>query len=334
MKKQVIGLTMALAMTACLATAASAKDQKFVGISFPSTLIDRWPKEAEYMKEGLEALGYRAEIQYADEDDNKQYQQCDNFISQGADLLVVCAVDTASATQIVEAAHAEGVQVVSYCRVIENCAPDAYTGEDNPMCGVLQGQYVVDHVDSGNVIVVGGSPIDNNGRMYHDTAVETIQPLVDDGSYNIVADQWAKNWDGSIAMEIVENALTLCDNDVQAVICPNDIEAGGAIEALAAQGLAGKVVVTGGDGELAAVKRILDGTQTMTIFKDSKKIADASVVLLDSMLKGEEPAFDGTVNTGTDDIPAVLVDMTVVDKDNVREVFIDGGIYTEEEVNQ
>ena len=313
--------------------AEEAGEQKFVGISFPSTLVDRWPAEAEYLKSGLEALGYKAEIQYADEDANKQYTQCDNFISQGADVLVVCAVDTVSAAQIVETAHNEDVAVFAYCRLLENCAPDGFIGENNAMVGTLQGGYIAENVEKGNIIVVGGSPADSNGILYHDKGLEAIQAKVDSGDYTIVADQYCDGWDPAIALANVENALTQCGNDVAAVLCPNDGLAGGAIEALAAQGLAGKVVVTGGDGELAAAKRIMAGTQSMTVFKDSKMITGAGVEALDAFLSGKQPAYNGVLNNGTADIDAVLVDMIVVTKDNIKEIFIDGGIFTEAELN-
>ena len=202
------------------------------------------------------------------------------------------------------------------------------------MVGVMQAQYVLDNVDSGNIIVIGGSPSDNNGILYHDTALETIQDKVDSGDYNIVLDQMCDGWDPAVALSNVENALTQCDNDVAAVICPNDGLAGGAVEALTAQGLAGDVIVTGGDGELAAAKRIMAGTQSMTVFKDSKIIAQVAVDAIDQYFKtGEKPT--GTVANDVDEnIPAALADMVVVTKDNLQEKFIDGGVFTEEELAQ
>jgi|LSQX01.1.fsa_nt_gb D-xylose transport system substrate-binding protein len=330
--KSILAVVLVAVLVFAIVACDKKSEQKFVGISFPSTLVDRWPAEAEYLKNGLEELGYRAEIQYADEDANKQYTQCESFISQGVDLLVVCAVDTVSAAQIVETAHNEGVKVFAYCRLLEKCVPDGFIGEDNDMVGTLQGRYIAENVDKGNIIVVGGSPADSNGILYHDKGVEAIQAKVDSGDYTIVADQFCNNWDPAIALANVENALTQCGNDVAAVLCSNDGLAGGAIEALAAQGLAGKVVVVGGDGELAAAKRILAGTQSMTVFKDSKLIAGTGVKALDAFLKGEKPAYNGVLDNGTAEIDAVLVDMIVVTKDNIKEIFVDGGVFTEAEL--
>ena len=311
---------------------AAAEDEKFIGIMFPSTLVDRWPAEAEALKSGFEELGYKAEIQYGNEDATLQVKHAENFLSQGVDVLVICAVDTISAATIVEMGQAEGVPVIAYCRMIENCEPDAFVAEDNDMVGVMQGQYIVDNVDSGNIIILGGAATDSNGLLYRAKGVEVLQDKIDSGDYVVVADQYCDAWDPSEALKHVENALTQCGNDVAAILCPNDGLAGGAIEALAAQQLDGKVVVTGGDGELAAAKRILAGTQSMTVFKDSKKIAAAAVSVIDAMLKGEEPSFNGTKNNGTVDVPAMLVDMTVVTQDNIQEIFVDSGYFTEEEL--
>lgn len=311
----------------------SASIQKFVGISFPSTSVDRWQKEAEFLKTGLEKLGYRAEIQYADENADLQNRQCENFFSQGIDLLVICAVDTNAAISIVDAAHTEGVLVVSYCRLIENADIDAFGGEDNALCGVYQAQYVVDHLPNGNIVVLGGSPFDTNGRLYYRTALETIQPKVDTGDYKIVFSQPVDYWLADKAVALMENALTLAGNDVQAVVCSNDPIAGGAIQALAAQGLDGKVMVVGGDGELAAIQRILLGTQTATLKKDSVKIATPIVTMIDGMLTGKDPGYNKNVNNGFKDVPSVQVDMTMVDITNLQAEFVDSGIYTQAQVD-
>jgi D-xylose transport system substrate-binding protein len=310
----------------------SSAEEKFIGVAFPSTLVDRWTSESNYLKEGLEKLGYKAEIQYANEDANLQIKQCENFLAQGVDMLVVCAADTTAAATIVEKAHQEGVPVVAYCRMIQNCDVDAFVAEDNDMVGTMQGQFIVDNVEEGNIIVLGGSPNDNNAILYHDKGLEALKPKIDSGAYKIIADQFCDSWQPSKAMSNVENALTQAGNDVAAILCPNDGLAGGAIEALAAQKLDGKVVVTGGDGELAAAKRIAEGTQTMTIFKNPVKISGAAVKAIDAILKGEKPEYNAKLDNGQKDVDAVLVEMTVITKDNIQDEFIDAGFFTEEQL--
>lgn len=337
-------LTMILALVGCgsgnaassAASVASGNtgEEKFVGILFPSSMVDRWPAEAEFLQSDLEAMGYKAEIQYANEDANAQYQQAENFITQGADMLVVCAVDTVAAKQIVETAKSANVAVFSYCRLIEDIAYDGYVAEDNNAVGTMQGKYIADNVDKGNIIILGGAPTDSNGILYREKGVEALQSKIDSGDYIVIADQYCTGWSPEEAMKAVENALTQCNNDVAAILCPNDGIAGGAIEALAAQGLAGKVVVTGGDGELAAMKRIHSGTQTMTILKPSKKIAGTAADVIDAFLSGATPAWNGTIDNGSGtDIPAALVDMVVITTDNLQSEIIDTGIFTADEIN-
>lgn len=312
--------------------AQSGEEAKFVGILFPSAMVDRWPAEAEFLKADLEALGYRAEIQYADENANVQQQQAENFITQGADMLVICAVDTVAAKQIVESAQQEKVAVFSYCRLIEDILYDGYVAEDNNAVGLMQGGYIAEHVPGGNIIVVGGAATDSNSILYREKGVEAIQAKIDSGDYTVIADQYCDGWSPEVAMKAVENALTQNNNDVAAVLCPNDGLAGGAIEALAAQDLAGKVVVTGGDGELAAMKRIAAGTQTMTILKPSAKIAGAAAEAIDAFLSGGTPAWTGSIQNGAGEIQAALVDMVVITADNLKSEIIDAGIFSEAEI--
>lgn len=355
MKKQVLALTVSLVMLLILTCGCGAKapqmdsgssepaqtgsgstetgsEQKFVGILFPSAMVDRWPAEAEFLKADLEALGYKAEIQYADENANTQQQQAENFITQGADLLVICAVDTVAAKQIVESAQAERVAVFSYCRLIEDIAYDGYVAEDNNAVGMMQGSYIAENVPGGNIIVVGGAATDSNGLLYREKGVEAIQTKIDAGDYTVIADQYCDGWSPEAAMKVVENALTQNNNDVAAILCPNDGLAGGAIEALAAQDLAGKVVVTGGDGELAAMKRIAKGTQTMTILKPSEKIAGAAAEAIDAFLSGGTPAWTGSIDNGAGEIHAALVDMVVITADNLKSEIVDAGLFSEADI--
>ena len=314
------------------AGAETDSKQKFVGILFPSAMVDRWPAEAEFLKSDLETLGYRAEIQYADENANTQQQQAENFITQGADMLVICSVDTVAAKQIVESAQKEGVAVFSYCRLIEGIEYDGYVAEDNNAVGKMQGDYIVENVPNGNIIVVGGAATDSNGLLYREKGVEAIQAKIDSGDYVVIADQYCDAWSPEVAMKVVENALTQNNNNVAAILCPNDGLAGGAIEALAAQNLDGKVVVTGGDGELAAMKRIAEGTQTMTILKPSEKIAGVASEVIDAFLSGETPSWTGSANNGAGEINAALVDMVTITADNLKSEIIDTGIFSEADI--
>ena len=310
------------------AAPAAAAEKKLIGVNFPSTDVERWPKEAEIIKNGLEAVGHEVIIQYGENDANAQMQQCDNMLSQGIDILILAAVDTVSAAEVVNKAHQEGVPVMAYCRMIQDVDLDYFVAEDNEMVGTLQGTFMRENLDSGNVMLLSGDPQDINAVLYLTKAKEAIQPKLDSGEFTLVAEQYSKNWQPIEAMKHVENALTQNNNDIQGVICTNDTTAAGAVEALAAQQLAGITVVTGGDGELQAAKRILEGTQTMTVFKDPRPIASASVEAVIAILNGGQPNYNGSMNNGFKDVQAVLVDMSIVTKDNLVEEMVDTGFFT------
>jgi D-xylose transport system substrate-binding protein len=187
-------------------------------------------------------------------------------------------------------------------------------------------------VPKGNYLVLAGSPTDNNAKLFREGAMKYIQPLVDKGDIKVVHDEWVKDWQPSEAMKIAENALTANKNDIQAVLAPNDGTAGGVIQALAAQGLAGKVPVTGQDAELAAAKRIVEGIQSMTVFKDTRELGKAAIAAAIKMAKGESIESNGKVNNNKIDVPSLLLTPIAVDKDNLDKVLIDSGYLKKEDV--
>ena len=319
------------AETTAAVTTAAAKGKK-VGILFPTTVVNRFVLEADLIEKGLTKLGYKVVgNQFAQDDANKQIEQSQNMLSDGADLLIVCPVDKTSSQQIVVNAHAENVPVISYVRMVGGDV-DYYVSEDNEAVGTLQGKFMASTLQKGNIIILTGDTLDNNAHLYRDTALAEIQPLIDKGDIKVVADQFCKGWQPSEAQKHVENALTQNNNDIQGILCTNDGTAGGAIEALAAQKLDGKVIVTGGDCELAAAKRIWKGTQAMSVLKEMYKISAACIETADTILKGEKPITTEVRNNETKDVPSVLVPMIVVTKDNFKEVLIDSGYFKLEEL--
>ena len=302
---------------------------KKVGIAIPTSTVNRFVEEADLIEQGLKDLGYDVVgKQVANDDSNTQIQQCKNMLANGAELLIVCPVDKKSSAQIVDDAHAQGVPVISYVRMVGGDL-DYYVSEDNEAVGTLIGEYVDENLDEGNMIVLTGDSLDTNAQLYRDTAVAALQTKIDSGKIKIVADQFCKGWSPEEAVNHTENALTQNQNDVQAVLCTNDGTAGGAIEALTAQNLQGQVLVTGGDCELAAAKRILEGTQTMTILKNKYDVAGKAFEVADQILKGETPSTDEVRNNETKDVPAFLVPMTVITKDNIQAELIDSGYFPE-----
>ncbi len=303
-----------------------------VGVSLPTQRDERWVRDGQRMREVAEQLGIELKMQISDNDAAKQMSQCENLFAQGVDILILAPHDATSAASIVEKAHKIGLKVIAYDRLVMNCDLDLYISFDNVKVGELQGQYLADRVKKGNYVVFGGAPTDNNAKLYRDGALSQIKPLVDKGDVKIVMDQWIQDWQPTIAMNLMQNALTANNNKIDAVLAPNDNTAGGVIQALAQVGLAGKVPVTGQDAEETAAQRIVEGTQSMTVFKDTRECAKVAVDTAVQMVKGQAPNATSKVNNNQIDVPAILLAPVVVDKDNLDSVLIASGYLKREQV--
>jgi len=310
---------------------ASAKNIR-VGVSLPTQRDERWVRDAQKMKEVAKAEGIDLRLQVCDNDAAKQMSQCENLLAEGIDILILAPHDATSAAAIVDNAHNDGIKVISYDRLVMNTKVDLYVSFDNQEVGRLQGQYLTKLVPKGNYIVLAGAPTDNNAKLYRNGALEAIKPLADKGDIKIVMDQWVTDWQPTVAMNMVQNALTANDNKIDAVLAPNDNTAGGVIQALAQVGLAGKVPVTGQDAEVTAAQRIVKGTQAMTVFKNTKEQAKIAIETAVEMVKGAIPQATSKVNNGKMDVPAILLKPLVVDKNNIDEVLIGSGYITKEQV--
>lgn len=303
------------------------KDIK-VGISIGHTQEERWQREIEMFQEYADEHGFEIMVQSAENDAQKQISQCENLISQGIDVLIVQSIDATAAAPIIEEAHAEGIKVISYDRLIMNADLDYYITFDSFQVGVTQAQFVVDKVSEGNFIWLKGGPEDNNAHLVAEGQRSVLQPLIDAGQITIVAEQWCVGWDPNEALKHTENALTAVNNDVQAVIASNDGTAGGAIQALQAQGL--NVPIAGQDADLAACQRIVEGTQTGTVYKPLSKLNQAAMELAVAIATGQDTktAIDSSLgiwqklDNGYKDVESFTVDVIAIDKDNIYEILI------------
>lgn len=333
-----MALTMMMSLLAgCSQKApAATSEQKVekikIGLSLPTQREERWVRDKETMEAEAKKIGIDLEVQVSDNDSAKQVSQCENLITKGVKILIVGPHDSKAAAAIVEKAHAAGVKVISYDRLILDSDVDLYVSFDNFKVGEIQGKYITEKVGKGNYVVLSGDPADNNAKLFKEGAMKYIKPLADKGDIKIVLEQAVKDWKPDEAMKHMENVLTAQKNDIQAVLAPNDGTAGGAIQAMAAQGLAGKIPVTGQDSELAAARRILEGTQSMTVFKDTRELGKAAIAAALKMAKGENPGANGKVNNVKLDVPTILVESVVVDKTNLDKVLIDSGYLKKEDV--
>jgi D-xylose transport system substrate-binding protein len=318
------------ALAASRADAASVK----VGLSLPTQREERWVKDRQAMQEEAKKKGLDLRVQVTDNDASKQVAQCENLISQGIKVLILAPHDASSASVIIDKASKAGIKVVSYDRLVTDSPLDYYyLSFDNLKVGELQGEFITKKVPKGTYIVLAGSPTDNNAKLFRAGAMEYIQPLAKKGDIKIAMDQFVKDWQPSEAQKLCEQALTANGNKIDAVLAPNDGTAGGCIQALAAQGLAGKVPITGQDAELTGAIRIVQGTQSMTVFKDTRALAKKAVEMADDLANGKPIETGGkTVNNNKKDVPSVLLEPIIVTKDNLDDVLIKSGYLKKEQV--
>lgn len=339
---------MALSMTACTTSgdgggAASGsgsggagggetKDIKdiVVGLSVGNTTEERWNREIKMFEDYAKEKGFTLNTQVANNDANKQVSQCENLLNQGIDVLVIQSLDAEAASPIVESAHDAGVKVIAYDRFIMNADLDYYITFDSFKVGQVEAQFVTDAAPKGKYIWLKGAPEDNNAHLVADGQESVLKPLIDSGDIEIVTEQWCKGWDPNEALKHTENGLTSAANDVQGVIASNDGTCGGAVQALAAQGLDGKVPICGQDADLAACQRIVEGTQTGTVYKPLAPLNQAACELAVAIATGADPMSGvdsslGTwqkLNNNQKDVDSFTVDVEAVNKDNIYDIIV------------
>jgi D-xylose transport system substrate-binding protein len=305
----------------------NVKDIK-VGVSFGHLQEERWQREMEMFKEYAAKNGFTLLIQSAENNVQKQISQCENLINQGIDVLILQTLDASAVTPIIDSAHEAGIKVIAYDRFGMNCDLDYYITFDSFKVGALQAKYVLDKVKKGNIIWLKGGPEDNNAHLVANGQKSIIQPYIDRGDIKVVMEQWCKGWDPNEALKNTENALTMTNNNVQGVVASNDGTAGGAIQALAAQGL--NVPISGQDADLAACQRIVEGRQTMTVYKPLAKLNQAAMELAVAIATGKDPmtSIDPSLgvwtklNNNYKDVDSFSVDVIPIDKSNLYDIII------------
>ncbi|MFM2088688.1 MAG: hypothetical protein RLZZ237_3557 [Pseudomonadota bacterium] len=318
-------------MTAMLALTsgsvlADAKNPK-IGFSIDDLRVERWTRDRDFFIAAAEKQGAKVFVQSADASEQRQISQIENLISRGVDVLVIVPFNATVLNNTVKEAKKAGIKVLSYDRLILNADIDAYISFDNEKVGEMQAEGVVKLQPKGNYYLLGGAPTDNNAKMLREGQMKVLKPYIDKGDIKVVGQQWVKDWSASEALSIVENALTANKNKIDAIVASNDGTAGGAIQALAAQKLAGKVPVSGQDADLAAVKRVIAGTQAMTVYKPLKTIASEAATLAVQLARNEKPAYNASYDNGLKKVSTVLLKPTPLTKANVN-ILVDDGFYT------
>jgi len=313
----------ALAATPALADKANPK----IGFSIDDLRVERWARDRDYFIEAAKQLGATVSVQSADANEQRQISQIENLIAQKVDAIVIVPFNSKVLTNTIKEAKKANIKVISYDRLILNADVDAYISFDNERVGAMQAEGVVKAKPKGNYFLLGGSPTDNNAKLLREGQMKVLKPYIDKGDIKVVGQQWVKEWNPSEALAIIENALTANANKIDAIVASNDGTAGGAIQALAAQGLAGKVAISGQDSDLAAVKRVVAGTQTLTVYKPLKLIASEAAKLSVDLVKGNPVKFSTQLDNGAKKVDSLLLTPTTITKENAK-VLVDDGFYT------
>ena len=323
-------LAVLAASVACASTPAFAsKDKPVFGFSIDDLRVERWAKDRDYFIAASKSLGAEVIVQQADGDVAKQVSQIENLISRQVDVLVIVPKDAPTLINVIKEAKKAGIKIIAYDRLIKSPDVDAYISFDNFRVGQMQGAALMKAVPKGRIYVMSGDPGDNNAKLFKAGAMSQIDPLVKKGDIKVLGEQAVKDWLPANALSIAENVLTQFNNKIDGFLAPNDGTAGGIIQALAGQKLAGKVPVTGQDAELAACKRIIAGTQLMTIYKPYNAIATGAAKLASAMVKGEKIAYKPEKAEGG--VEQILLDPTVLYKSNI-DVLVKDGFYTKEQL--
>ena len=343
----------------------AAAEDLTIGVSMPTQTSERWIADGNNVKEQLEGEGYTVDLQYANDDIPTQSQQIDQMITEGADILVIAAIDGTALSGQLENAASNNIPVVSYDRLIRDSENvNFYVTFDNFQVGVAQGNALLrglglQNEDGSpgtatgpfNVELFAGSLDDNNAFFFWDGAMSVLQPLIDDGTLVVKSGQTSieqaatLRWEQETAQRRMEDLLTSAYNDgsrVDGVLSPYDGLSRGIITALQNAGYGPTLdaqpqpmaVVTGQDAEIASVKLINDGVQSSTIFKDTRLLAEQAVAAASAFAEGNEPEANDTetYDNGVKVVPSFLLPIETVFADDIQSVLIDSGYWTADEV--
>ena len=336
-----------------IASPVGAQDKGTIGVAMPTKSSARWISDGDSMVKSLKDKGYKADLQYADDDIPNQLAQVENMITKKVKVLVIAAIDGTTLSNALQKAADAGIKVIAYDRLIKGSKNvDYYTTFDNFQVGVLQATSIVDKLGlkSGkgpfNIELFGGSPDDNNAFFFYDGAMSVLKPYLDSGKLVVRSKQMGMDkvgtlrWDGAAAQARMDNLLSAYYGNarVDAVLSPNDDLSIGILSSLKGVGYCTAKqpcpMVTGQDAEVASVKSMLRNEQGSTVFKDTRELAKVTVNIIDELLSGKKVDVNDTktYNNGVKVVPSYLLKPVSVDKSNWKAILIDSGYYKESQL--
>ena len=295
-----------------------------IGLLMDSYVVDRWYLDQKLFTERVKALGGECvvEVPYGDPDEQVRLGQ--KLIDSGVDVLVIVASDSRKAAAIVEAADKKKIPVISYDRLILSDGLDFYVSFNNTRVGNLQAEYVLKKVPRGKYLLVNGPPTDYNAVLFRKGQMEVLQPHIDAGEIEIVADIVLNEWSEIEALMRIDELFATTTLKPDAIIAANDALATGTLQAMPAD-LLGRVIVTGQDAELMAIRNIISGNQTMTVYKPIRELAYRAAEVAMDFARGKKPKKATRLKTEDVDVDAILLNPVVVDKQNYKTTVVQDG---------
>lgn len=352
--KQLKAITAAVVLTAmAFSSPAPAAEKNLVGVAMPTKSSARWIDDGNNMVKQLQAAGYSADLQYADDDIPNQLSQIENMVTKGAKVLVIAPIDGTTLADVLQKAHDAGIKVIAYDRPINGSQNVDYLATfDSTKVGALQATTIVnklglkDGKGPFNIELFGGSPDDNNAFFFYDGAMSVLQPYIDSGKLVVKSGQTGLEkvgilrWDPQVAQARMDNLLSAyySDSRVDAVLSPNDGLAIGILSSLKGIGYDGAdkplPIVTGQDCEIPSIKSIIAGEQYSSIFKDTRELAKVTVSMVNALMAGKTPEVNDTKTYDNDVkvVPAYLLTPVSVDKTNYEKILVQGGYYTADQL--
>jgi putative multiple sugar transport system substrate-binding protein len=335
------------------APAAAPATAKLVGISMPTKSSARWISDGDSMVKVFTEMGYKTDLQYAEDDIPNQLAQIENMVTKGVNVLVIAAIDGSTLSDILQKAHDKGILVIAYDRLITKTANvDYYATFDNFQVGVLQASQIEtalglkDGKGPFNIELFGGSPDDTNAFYFYDGAMSVLKPYIDSGKLVVQSGQMGMDkvstlrWDGAVAQARMDNLLSAyyTDKRVDAVLSPYDGLSRGILSSLKGVGYGTAdqpwPVVTGQDAEVASIKSMIAGEQAFTVFKDTRELAKQTAKMVDAALQGKEVPINDTktYNNEVKIVPSYLLVPVSVDINNYVKLLVDSGYYTADQL--
>ena len=330
-----IGLSLSLMTNGNDKGESEADNRLLIGLSMDTLKEARLQRDRDIFVARAEEMGARVLVESANSDDSRQIRDVQALLSNDVDVLVIVPHNGKAMAKAVNIAHEAGIAVIAYDRMITDCDLDLYISFDNVKVGAMQAKYLVEHLSQNRksrIVRVFGAKTDNNAFLVKQGQDNILAPFLEKEQTEVIHADWADNWSPAMAKKITNAAITQQGSRFDAILASNDGTAGGAIQALMEEGLAGKILVTGQDADLVACQRIAVGTQAMSIYKPIRRLATHAAEVAVKMSRGEPVIAAQGIYNGKVEVPSILLNVTVVTRENLQETVIADLFHTYDDV--